>query len=183
MNARILFGPRPNKAFRSNYRQKSDKRAKRLPKIIVFQIILSIFEAGYSKSLKTEQTRTIPTYYNMEEYKKNGMSENDKEIVFSQAIKAGKRIYYVDVKKNRREEMYISITESKKLVSGEGENASVSFEKHKIFLYREDFAKFANSLNEAINYIVAEQGEYIPRYPETPAEEKEDGKVNIDIDF
>ena len=73
----------------------------------------------------------------MEEYKKNGMSENDKEIVFSQAIKAGKRIYYVDVKKNRREEMYISITESKKLVSGEGENASVSFEKHKIFLYRE----------------------------------------------
>ena len=74
----------------------------------------------------------------MEEYKKNGMSENDKEIVFSQAIKAGKRIYYVDVKKNRREEMYISITESKKLVSGEGENASVSFEKHKIFLYREE---------------------------------------------
>ena len=119
----------------------------------------------------------------MEEYKKNGMSENDKEIVFSQAIKAGKRIYYVDVKKNRREEMYISITESKKLVSGEGENASVSFEKHKIFLYREDFTKFANSLNEAINYVVAEQGEYVPRYTEPLVEEKEDEKVNIDIDF
>ena len=119
----------------------------------------------------------------MEEYKKNGMSENDKEIVFSQAIKAGKRIYYVDVKKNRREEMYISITESKKLVSGEGENATVSFEKHKIFLYREDFAKFANSLNEAINYIVAEQGEYVPRFPETQVEGKEDEKVDIDIDF
>ena len=117
----------------------------------------------------------------MEEYKKNGMSENDKEIVFSQAIKAGKRIYYVDVKKNRREEMYISITESKKLVSGEGENATVSFEKHKIFLYREDFAKFASSLNEAISYVVAEQGEYIPRTAETPAKENEE--VNIDIDF
>ena len=154
-----------------------------MPKVIVFQIILSIFGAGYSKSLKIEQTRTIPDYYNMEEYKKNGMSENDKEIVFSQAIKAGKRIYYVDVKKNRREEMYISITESKKLVSGEGENASVSFEKHKIFLYREDFTKFANSLNEAINYIVAEQGEYVPRYAEPLVEEKEDEKVNIDIDF
>ena len=119
----------------------------------------------------------------MEEYKKNGMNENDKEIVFSQAIKAGKRIYYVDVKKNRREEMYISITESKKLVSGEGENASVSFEKHKIFLYREDFTKFANSLNEAINYVVAEQGEYVPRHTENLVEGKEDEKVNIDIDF
>ena len=119
----------------------------------------------------------------MEEYKKNGMNENDKEIVFSQAIKAGKRIYYVDVKKNRREEMYISITESKKLVSGEGENASVSFEKHKIFLYREDFMKFANSLNEAINYVVAEQGEYVPRHTENLVEGQEDEKVNIDIDF
>lgn len=120
----------------------------------------------------------------MEENRKSGMNENDKEIVFSQAIKAGKRIYYIDVKKNRKEEMYISITESKKLVSGEGENATVSFEKHKIFLYREDFAKFANSLNEAISYVVAEQGEYVPRNFDTPTEETKDGeKVNIDIEF
>ena len=120
----------------------------------------------------------------MEENRKSGMNENDKEIVFSQAIKAGKRIYYIDVKKNRKEEMYISITESKKLVSGEGENATVSFEKHKIFLYREDFAKFANSLNEAISYVVAEQGEYVPRNFDTPTEDTKDGeKVNIDIEF
>ena len=119
----------------------------------------------------------------MEESKKSGMIESDKEIVFSQAIKAGKRIYYIDVKKNRKEEMYISITESKKLVSGEGENATLSFEKHKIFLYREDFAKFANSLNEAISYVVAEQGEYVPRYQEAPVEPKEEEKLNIDIEF
>ena len=119
----------------------------------------------------------------MEESKKSGMIESDKEIVFSQAIKAGKRIYYIDVKKNRKEEMYISITESKKLVSGEGENATLSFEKHKIFLYREDFTKFANSLDEAINYVVAEQGEYVPRHQETPVEPKEDEKLNIDIEF
>ena len=122
----------------------------------------------------------------MEENKKSGIIESDKEIVFSQAIKAGKRIYYIDVKKNRKDEMYISITESKKLVSGEGENTTLSFEKHKIFLYREDFTKFANSLKEAIDYVVAEQGEYVPNYPtdtqEAPAEEK-DGKVEIDIDF
>ncbi|MBR5477583.1 MAG: DUF3276 family protein, partial [Bacteroidaceae bacterium] len=46
----------------------------------------------------------------MEDYKKSGMNENEKEIVYSQTIKAGKRIYYIDVKKNRKDEMYLSIT-------------------------------------------------------------------------
>jgi hypothetical protein len=118
----------------------------------------------------------------MEDNKKSGMNEIEKDIVFSQAIKAGKRIYYIDVKKNRKNEMYLSITESKKIVNGEGENATFTFEKHKIFLYREDFAKFTNSLNEAINFVIAEQGEYIPA-PVAPAEECDDEKLNIDIDF
>ena len=78
---------------------------------------------------------------------------NDKEIVFSQSIKAGKRIYYLDVKKNRKDEMFLAITESKKIVMGEGDDSQVSFEKHKIFLYKEDFEKFMNGLNEAINFI------------------------------
>ena len=118
------------------------------------------------------------TSYYMEDNRKN---ESEKEIVFSQAIKAGKRIYYIDVKKNRKDEMYLSITESKKNVSGEGENATVTFEKHKIFLYREDFAKFANSLNEAINFVVAEQGEYKPMHSELATDNSD--KLNIDIDF
>ena len=120
----------------------------------------------------------------MEDNRKSGMIENEKEIVFSQAIKAGKRIYYIDVKKNRKDEMYLSITESKKIVNGEGENATFTFEKHKIFLYREDFAKFTNSLNEAISFVIAEQGEYQPAQPATaPAEENNSEKLNIDIDF
>lgn len=118
----------------------------------------------------------------MEDYKK-GTNENEKEIVFSQAIKAGKRIYYIDVKKNRKDEMYLSITESKKIVSGEGENSSISFEKHKIFLYREDFEKFAASLKEAIDFVVAEQGEYQPRRTEPTTDNSEENKLNIDIDF
>ncbi len=118
----------------------------------------------------------------MEENRKIGTIESEKEIVYSQTIKAGKRIYYIDVKKNRKDEMYISITESKKIVQGEGEGAAVSFEKHKIFLYREDFSKFAKSLGEAISYVVAEQGEYVPHYPEQTPEEK-CGNVEIDIDF
>jgi len=89
----------------------------------------------------------------MEDLKKKGADMNDKEIVFSKSIKAGKRIYYLDVKKNRKDEMFLEITESKKVVTGEGEDAQVSFEKHKIFLYREDFEKFMNGLNEAINFI------------------------------
>lgn len=123
----------------------------------------------------------------MEEYKKYG--ENEKEIVFSQSIKAGKRIYYIDVKKNRKEEMYLSITESKKIVNGEGEDAQVSFEKHKIFLYREDFEKFITSLQKAIGYVVAEQGEYQPRTYEAAADAGttdipvEESELKIDIDF
>lgn len=118
----------------------------------------------------------------MEDYKKSGMNENEKDIVYSQAIKAGKRIYYIDVKKNRKDEMYISITESKKIVNGEGENATVSFEKHKIFLYREDFTKFVTSLNEAIGFVVAEQGEYVPRIQETE-EQPQESSTSIDIEF
>lgn len=76
----------------------------------------------------------------MEEQKKKSTTiENDKEIVFSKAIKAGKRIYYLDVKKNRKDEMFIAITESKKVVSLDKDDPQVNFEKHKIFLYKEDF--------------------------------------------
>lgn len=59
-------------------------------------------------------------FYNiqiMEDLKRNTATDVDKEIVFSKAIKAGKRIYYLDVKKNRKGEMFLAITESKKVVS------------------------------------------------------------------
>ena len=119
----------------------------------------------------------------MEDYKKGGAYDTEKEIVHSQTIKAGKRIYYIDVKKNRKNEMYLSITESKKIVNGEGDDTSVSFEKHKIFLYREDFEKFATSLQAAIDYVVAEQGEYHPQRTEQPASDSEPRSLNIDIEF
>ena len=115
----------------------------------------------------------------------------DKDIIFSKAIKAGKRIYYLDVKKSRNDEMYLAITESKKVYAGIGENAQANFEKHKIFLYREDFEKFVNGLNEAVQYIVDAQGPCMPRvnYQEASAVNQEAGDVDseepikIDIDF
>ena len=109
--------------------------------------------------------------------KKNGADMNDKEIVFSKSIKAGKRIYYLDVKKNRKDEMFLAITESKKVVTGEGEDLQVSFEKHKIFLYKEDFDKFSEGLDEVVNYIKAAIG------GEIPTKSTEAPKSEFDVDF
>ena len=125
----------------------------------------------------------------MEEFKKKSAADGDKEIVFSKAIKAGKRIYYLDVKKNRKDEMFLAITESKKIVSGEGDDSQVSFEKHKIFLYKEDFAKFMGGLQQAIQFIANEQGLPEPRQEEKdmpgeePTESLSENEIKIDIDF
>ncbi len=78
-------------------------------------------------------------------------SRGDKEILYSKTIKAGTRIYYLDVKRNLRNECFLAITESKKNRSRDG--TSVTFEKHKIFIYREDFEKFTESLKDVIEYI------------------------------
>lgn len=79
--------------------------------------------------------------------------KKEQEIIFSKAVKAGKRIYYLDVKKSRNNDLFLSITESKKKFLSEGENAPFSIEKHKIFLYKEDFEKFQDALNEIIEFI------------------------------
>lgn len=124
----------------------------------------------------------------MEELKKKSTTiENDKEIVFSKAIKAGKRIYYLDVKKNRKEEMFIAITESKKVVSLDKDDPQVNFEKHKIFLYKEDFEKFMHGLQQAIDFIGHEQGELTEgNHQETSTTDDstpQSGEIKIDIDF
>ena len=75
----------------------------------------------------------------------------EKEIIFSKNNKAGSRVYYIDVKKSRKDDMYITITESKRVSSKEEEVPR--YEKHKLFLYKEDFTKFKEGLNEAIEFI------------------------------
>jgi hypothetical protein len=135
----------------------------------------------------------------MEDFKKKAGSEMmDKEIVFSKSVKAGKRIYYLDVKKNRKDEMFLTITESKKIVMGEGEASQVNFEKHKIFLYQEDFEKFLDGLNQTIGYINEKQE--LQHYGDTAVEEDKSeeksevkadettssdlgGDIKLDIDF
>ncbi len=81
------------------------------------------------------------------------MEKKDHEIIFSKAIKAGSRIYYLDVKQNRRDEYFVAITESKKLIDNSSEFPKVTFEKHKIFLYKEDIPKFLEGFNEIVEFI------------------------------
>jgi hypothetical protein len=87
-----------------------------------------------------------------ESMKKTQQGEpGDKEILYSRAIKAGKRIYYLDVKKNLKNDLFLAITESKKVSSKEGHPST--FEKHKIFLYQEDFDKFLEGMHDVIHFI------------------------------
>jgi hypothetical protein len=81
----------------------------------------------------------------------NGHEEkNIKEEIFTKVVRAGKRTYFFDVKATRKDDYYLTITESKKRLGKEGK---VFYEKHKIFLYKEDFEKFTEGLRDAVTYI------------------------------
>ena len=81
----------------------------------------------------------------------NGHDEkNIKEEIFTRVVRAGKRTYFFDVKATRKDDYYLTITESKKRLGKEGK---VFYEKHKIFLYKEDFEKFTEGLKDAVTYI------------------------------
>ncbi len=76
--------------------------------------------------------------------------KNAKEEIYTKVVRAGKRTYFFDVKATRKEDYYLTITESKKRLGKEGK---VFYEKHKIFLYKEDFEKFTDGLKDAVAYI------------------------------
>ncbi len=87
----------------------------------------------------------------MEEVEKHDENlKNDRDDVYSKSVRAGKRTYFFDVKATRRDEYYLTITESKKRTNIDG---TFFYEKHKIFLYKEDFEKFAEGLNDVVSYI------------------------------
>ena len=84
----------------------------------------------------------------MEEFaKKDGQ---EREEIFSKSVRAGKRTYYFDVKSTKKGDYYLTITERKRRYSDDG---SYKVEKHKVFLYKEDFGKFADTLGETIEFI------------------------------
>ena len=109
-------------------------------------------------------------YY--EDYDNAGFQDRNGDDVYSKPVRAGKRTYFFDVKATKGNDYYLTITESKRRIERDGRYV---YDKHKIFLYKEDFDKFADGLQEVVNYIrercPAGTETVPPERPEAPAQE------------
>ena len=104
--------------------------------------------------------------------------ETEKAEIYSQRVRAGKRTYFFDVKSTRSNDYYLTITESKRRFKDDG----YVYEKHKIFLYKEDFEKFVEALKLSVDHV---KTELMPEYEfsqYTTPKEKEDGS-ELDSDL
>ena len=103
----------------------------------------------------------------MEDYRDKGRDE-----IYSKKVRAGKRTYFFDVKSTRSKDYYITITESKRKLHDDG----FSYEKHKIFLYKEDFNKFVSALNDTVDHVKTELMPEVD-FNEFDHDESEDGET------
>jgi hypothetical protein len=102
--------------------------------------------------------------------------DNEKVEIYSQRVKAGKRTYFFDVKPTRSNDYYLTVTESKKKFKEDG----FVYEKHKIFLYKEDFAKFVDALQQTIDYV---KTELMPDYDFNSVNERLDEELDKDTEL
>lgn len=93
-------------------------------------------------------------------------NKDGREEIYSKSIRAGKRTYFFDVKATKSDEYYLTITESKRRFSND--QGKFFYEKHKLFLYREDFEKFREGLAEVMAYVENNQEPFNPRPQEDP---------------
>jgi hypothetical protein len=110
------------------------------------------------------------------------MSENysmEQEEIFSKVMRAGRRTYFFDVRSTKAGDYYLTITESKKFTNDDG---SFHYKKHKIYLYKEDFSEFQNSLNDMIQYIIDEKGNEVisERHQKDFKKESDTTQVNVE---
>jgi len=115
----------------------------------------------------------------------NETNNNGRDEIFSKVVRAGKRTYFLDVKTTRRNDYYLTITESKKRFNRDGKHY---FEKHKVFLYKEDFDKFTDNLHEVIDFIKnavqnQENESFEPAEVSTEVEKPKDENYTSDINF
>jgi hypothetical protein len=82
----------------------------------------------------------------------------EQEEIFSQVLRAGRRTYFFDVRSTKADDYYLTITESKKFTHDDG---SFHYQKHKIYLYKEDFSEFNDMLQAATDYILNEKGQEV----------------------
>lgn len=82
----------------------------------------------------------------------------EQEEIYSKVLRAGRRTYFFDVRSTKAGDYYLTITESKKFTNDDG---SFHYKKHKIYLYKEDFASFKENVDEMIDFIINEKGEEV----------------------
>jgi hypothetical protein len=106
--------------------------------------------------------------------------DKDNVEIYSQRVKAGKRTYFFDIKSTRSNDYYLTITESKKRFKDDG----FYYEKHKIFLYKEDFNKFMEALKQSVDHV---KTELMPEVDfdefDRVEDEDEEGSNSLDTDL
>ena len=112
-----------------------------------------------------------------DDYDAANAPQRNGDDVYSKPVKAGKRTYFFDVKATKGNDLYLTITESKRKVEGDG---SFSYDKHKIFLYKEDFDKFRDGLDEVISYISKRAPQ--TEYSERKSQDDQNGRFT-DVEF
>lgn len=113
----------------------------------------------------------------------------EKDEIFSKVLRAGRRTYFFDVRATKADDYYITITESKKFTEDDG---SFHFKKHKIYLYKEDFAAFKDILNEMTSFVLDQKGEEViserhqkdfkKDYQQDRSDEKSGSYTDVDFD-
>ncbi|WP_320053631.1 DUF3276 family protein [uncultured Acetobacteroides sp.] len=93
----------------------------------------------------------------------NKQFPRNQEEIYTDSFRAGKRTYFFDVKATRQSELYITITESKRSLQ---KNGKFNYEKHHIYLFKEDLEKFANSLNSVVEYVKQNQKDISTTLPD-----------------
>lgn len=107
------------------------------------------------------------------------MEDKDRNEIFSKRVRAGKRTYFFDIKATRSNDYYLTITESKRKYKED----SFTYEKHKIFLYKEDFGKFVDALNDTVSHV---KDELMPDFDFSQFDEEEavvNGESKIDTNL
>lgn len=111
------------------------------------------------------------------------MSDNymmEREEIHSKVMRAGRRTYFFDVRATKAGDYYLTITESKKFTNDDG---SFHYKKHKIYLYKEDFTEFKDSLDEMISFIIDEKGEeVISERHQKDYKKEEDDTVEVETE-
>ncbi len=114
-----------------------------------------------------------------EDFDNSFSQEKSGDDIYSKPVRAGKRTYFFDVKATKNNDYYLTITESKRKVEKDGR---FSYDKHKIFLYKEDFEKFAAGLQEVVQFI-KEKCPVQERVYTEPSEETPRKSDFTDVDF